>query len=283
MITDSTLAVIIATTSPDLTFLLELIDETSTAVRLSHCGIDLVSDGETFEAGVGFHIGQITLSDDGRPAITDIAVPVVSGSPITPARVRAGVWRKATAKMWLAAQSDPDARHLVFDGFVGPVHYSDSIGGMLELVTLAERNNDLILDTVGPQCSQPVGGRALGLGKCGVNLSPFTVSGTVDTSLAPTRTLFKISVTNPSGFDFTAGGIWFTSGDNNNIYRPVRSWDSVASTVSLLQPAPFVPANGDTIRVHRGCKHTYDECNVFDGYAFNPGYAFAPGEEYGKS
>lgn len=76
--------------------------------------------------------------------------------------------------------------------------------------------------------------------------------------------------------DFLSQGtIAFTSGLNNGVIRTIKNWQN--GTISLAQPLPSAPANGDTVTVAPGCDKAKSTClNKFNNLANFRGFPYVP-------
>ena len=114
---------------------------------------------------------------------------------------------------------------------------------------------------------------------CGLDLKLFQVNAVVTS----TSTQTVINWTNSRPTDYFAQGVMrFTSGENANISRPVRS--SSASGVVAVYPFPHVPANGDTFLITPGCDHTKDGaqgCPKYKNQRNFRGFPYVPPPETG--
>lgn len=93
---------------------------------------------------------------------------------------------------------------------------------------------------------------------CTLSRSAFATTGTA--SAGCTNQLLVVSFTVPSIATSTfhdyynLGTIAFTSGQNAGLTRSIKTWNSASPTsVELMTPLPYAPANGDTFSIAPGC------------------------------
>lgn len=259
-------------------WLLEVANSIGDVVRLSSSGQDVIianSPPETYLGNPGFNMTSVTYSLDGFPATVDITIPVDDQGPIYSEHVKRGVWRKATAVLYLAVLDSPSSREIMAVGFIGNTHFSDSISGTLEIATKGEQLGDIVLDKVQPKCNH-----VFGSPECGFDLTTRQLSGTVAT--VTTNGKFTVTISNPSNINFNFGGaIKMTSGNNAGDSRVIRKWTSGSSLVELIEGFSLDVEVGDTLLMHGGCARTRAVC-VVNGRKNNfSGYDYTPGELYG--
>lgn len=98
-------------------------------------------------------------------------------------------------------------------------------------------------------------------GSCNISPGPFTFSGNAAGGSSPRLIIAAGSLPGAAGF-YDLGKIKMTSGVNNGLVRPVRSWNGV-SQIALSAPFPSAPTVGDSFDVTRGCNKTTAACNSF--------------------
>lgn len=92
---------------------------------------------------------------------------------------------------------------------------------------------------------------------CGVNRASFAISAMVQSGSSATS-LIASALTPGAGY-LDMGYIMFTSGALNGMKRTIKA--SVPGSVSLLNPLPQAPANGDTFTAYPGCDKTMATCS----------------------
>lgn len=96
----------------------------------------------------------------------------------------------------------------------------------------------------------------LGDARCGVNLTPFTFSGTV-TAVEALHAFTDSGMTQVSGY-FSNGIVTFSSGANAGLSMEVR--DFAAGRFSLFLPMPKAIAVGDHFTAVAGCDKLFGTC-----------------------
>ncbi|RUM97919.1 DUF2163 domain-containing protein [Pseudaminobacter arsenicus] len=255
-------------------YLIELDNGITPIVRLTNHDATMTVGADVFEASPGFDVTRISIQNGGNPAGLDIALPFDGDGPIYTDHVKAGAWRGATVTVWIADFTNPVDREVIVQGFIGLTDYTDRLAGRIEVVTKADALADLVLLTVQTKCPFEFGGP-----RCGVNLAPYTVTGTVATVISRSR--FTITVSNPSGLNFLHGSITFTSGANAGAKRQVRNWIAGTGMVELVTGFPFDIEPGDAFSIHAGCALTRPACAFYNNENRFGGFDKTPGDMLG--
>lgn len=259
-------------------WLLEVANRVGVTVRLSSSGENIStadSPSVTFLGDPGFNMTSVTYSADGFPATVDITIPVDASGPVYADHVKRGLWRKATAALYVADITNPDNRMLMAAGFIGNSSFSDSISGTLEIATKGEQLGDIILFKVQPKCNYTFGDT-----NCGFDLSTRELSGTI--ASVTTNGKFTVTISNPDDWNFNfGGGFKFTSGNNSGDSRIIRKWTGGTSLVELTEPFCLDVEVGDTFTMHAGCARNRAACAGYDRLNSYSGYDYTPGELYG--
>ena len=106
----------------------------------------------------------------------------------------------------------------------------------------------------------------------GAQLEPGAVATPLINTTGASKTINGLPAPTGSG-TYSLGTLQFTSGLNNNFWANIVQWDG-QSTLSLLQPLPYVPQPGDQFVAYPGCDKTKATCLLFSN-----GPQFG-GEEY---
>lgn len=125
--------------------------------------------------------------------------------------------------------------------------------------------------STGPLC-----GTWFGSGKCGVNLAPLTVSGTV----ASTDGAFFVEAPAAAGFSagrFTHGVLTFTSGANAGKSARIRSHDG--GNIVLWRMLPRVIQPGDEFTLVPGCARTEAACKGWNNFINFRGFPHLSGSD----
>lgn len=94
------------------------------------------------------------------------------------------------------------------------------------------------------------------IGYCGVNKVSHTYAGSV-TSIDVQKLKFDISTSQPDGW-FSNGTIRFTTGNNSNIEREVKT--QTGTNIELFRTFPYTIQIGDQYEIYTGCDKTYATC-----------------------
>jgi uncharacterized phage protein (TIGR02218 family) len=120
-----------------------------------------------------------------------------------------------------------------------------------ELRGLAAKYQKNVGRVVLPTCDA-----VLGDARCGVDLTPFTMTGvTVDavtSRISFTATELETGSPPMPADWFTFGVVTFTSGLNNGLAREIKL-HTVGGVLTLLDPFPFTVAIGDAFTIVPGC------------------------------
>ena len=135
---------------------------------------------------------------------------------------------------------------------------------------------------------QPIGrvyGRGcdeiLGGPRCGVNLSSFSTSFSVDTVINIRDGFTDSGIS--SGFEddaFTGGQIVWIDGQNSGTISEVKKFVNTGNIVTLFLPTSFPIEVGDTGTMYRGCLHTKAACkDTFSNLVNFQGFPTIPGTD----
>lgn len=253
-------------------FLIELASPIRGTVRMTDWDADQTVSAATYVSSPGFSVTKWTVANGGRPAGIDLTLPFDGDGPLLADDIKRGVWRGATITCWVANALDPSDREIIVSGFIGKTQFTDRLTGSIEVTTKGDALADIFLLTIQPKCSYQFGSA-----QCGVNLASYTLTATVATVTDNGK--FTITVSNPSGFNFTHGKVAFTSGDNAGYVDWARNWTYGTSLVDLVNGAPFAIQVGDALTISAGCdqsrsgpfgcKH-YNNVNRFPGQDYTP-------------
>lgn len=252
-------------------FLIELVSPIKGTVLMTDSDVDKTVGLNTFVKSPGFTVTKWSVANGGRPAGLDLTLPFDDIGPLLADDIKRGAWRGATITCWVARSADPSDREIIIDGFIGTTQFTDRLVGSIEITTKADAVADIFLLTIQPMCSFNFGDPDT----CGVDLAPLTLAATV-ASVTDTGK-FTITVTNPSGLDFTHGKVSFTSGANDGYVDWARNWTVGTALVELVNGTPFDIEIGDSLTISAGCDLTrnggckkYNNLNRFPGQDYTP-------------
>lgn len=122
--------------------------------------------------------------------------------------------------------------------------------------------------------------KELGSTECGINLSSYTdASCEVDTEEG---NHFKFTSSDPTGATglYDDGYIEWTSGNNDGLKFPVKSWDSSTQEIVLRVPTPLPIQVGDEFTIVGGCNKSASDCDTkYSNLAEHGGWRFLPTTE----
>lgn len=229
---------------------------------------DIVYQGETYSAASGFTASAIRTS-----AAFDVdnmeVEGMLSSDAITDADLIAGLWDHAEFVIMRVNYADLTMGHEVLRaGTFGNVrtgrgHFSVELRGITQALQ----------QSVG-RVYTPACDANLGDARCGINLSSWTVTGTV-TAVTSQSAFSDSSRTEPAGH-FNYGLLTFTSGNNAGHGMEVKSFNS--GTFVLQQSMPFQIMPGDAYTVYAGCDKRLSTCSSkFSNVVNFRGFPHVPG------
>lgn len=233
---------------------------------------DIILDGVTYEAATGANLSALSASFDLSVDNFDIDT-LLDSVKITAADIYAGLYDFAEWSLFLVNYKDLTQGSVYLSrGWIGEVDY-----GMLpckaEARSLYDALSQQIIDLVSPDCMADLGDV-----RCGVNLTPLTVTGTV-TAVTADNLFIDTSRVEIDGW-FTDGKLTWTSGNNNGRTIEIKNYSSDYYSFLLFTYAPHPIQVGDTYSVYPGCNKWLSTCitkfnnvNNFRGFPYLPGLA----------
>lgn len=220
---------------------------------------DIVVDGDTYLAASGMSPSAVT-SQTGLAVDNLEFEGMLSAEVIAEADIMSGRYDHAEIKIFMVNYADPSIGTLhLKTGWLGEVTLR---GGQFiaEMRGLSSRLQQTIGQVYTRTCRA-----ALGDARCGVDLTGFTVSGTV-TSVEAAHAFTDSARAEANGY-FAYGAVTFTSGANNGLSMEVRDFGS--GRFGLFLPMPSAIGVGDTYTAVAGCDKELDTCIVRFGNAVN--------------
>jgi uncharacterized phage protein (TIGR02218 family) len=234
--------------------------------------IDIVYDGDTYEADSGF----IPSSLDHTRALNVDELEVVAfleSTKITEADIQAGLWDYAEVDVFIlnyenTAQNEIFLAKTFKLGEVA-IHDNEFIG---EIRGLTQHLQTSFIGLYGPGCRADLGDT-----KCGVDVAgSFTETGTV-TGFTD-RQVFEDSARGESEDVFAGGKLTWTSGNNNGYSMEVKKFDFQTEEFTLFLPMPYAIQVGDGYSVTYGCDKSKGTCkDRFNNIVNFRGEPFLPG------
>jgi uncharacterized phage protein (TIGR02218 family) len=223
--------------------------------RATSADVDLSVEGEVYVAAAGYVPGAIE-------ARADLSVPglevsgVLDSEELLAEDLAAGRWDGATWSLYLVdAEAPGDGALLLGAGELGEVTRHASGAFSAELRGVSARLQQTIGEVLTPTCRAHFGDM-----RCGVDLEPLTVAGTVETvdSGEPRRIFTDTARAEASGF-WDYGLVTWTSGANAGAVVEVQS-STDAGVVSLFDVVPVAIAIGDGYELTPGCDKRLETC-----------------------
>lgn len=236
---------------------------------------DLTIAAHTYRAAFGLRPSETQSTTDMQPGSVDVTAFL---DVSTEEEIEGGIWDDATVLIFEAPWKPlppsvlPTTVNILHQGTVGQITrrsgtFTAQLHGLLEQ-----------LDTVIGEVYTPTCPWQLGDSRCGVDLGPFTHTGTITHQSEgndPRLAFADVDSDRPSGY-YNEGRITFTSGRNTGRTGDIRAWDSV--TFRMHRPMPFPVEVGDQYTAIRGDDKRIETCNdVFHNIHRFRGFPHIPG------
>lgn len=236
----------------DAGFLVAITKPDGTVVRSSTLGVySATFGGNTYSGSIGFDFSSMTFTGGTSLPSMDGMTAAGASAPFTFDEVAGGMINGSEVQVFLYDYSNGEGYELGSKWYVGQTTLTEYGGVTLDIKSAARRSRQVVLKTYGPGCRHDLGDTG-----CGVNMSGYTDSVTVQTN----ADLYTLTIDGPSPMpadDYYANGaIKFTSGDLQGVSRAVRKFVASTGTVYLLEPLPKALAGGETATIHAGCDKT---------------------------
>lgn len=207
----------------------------------------LTVDGLVYEPG--FDLSALASSES--LSVDNIELRIVPDDATVPASdLRTGRWNSAQFTVFEVNYRAPtDGINILKVGKLGEVQTRRAYF-VVEFRSLSQA----LQQTQGIYTSKTCRAR-LGDAKCGVDLGPFTTTGTI--TGADSASIFSDSGRTEDDDWFGEGVIQFTSGRNNGFRQKVRAFAAGGEFILSL-PLPFTPEAGDTYSIIAGCRKRHD-------------------------
>lgn len=235
---------------------------------------DLSFNGVTYESQTGISPTDLETNYDLSVDNMDVTT-ILDSSAITEEDLRAGKFDAASLQIFLLTWDDVTSGAVILKaGVLGDVSYQrgqaqTEVRGLSQYVQQTTGRLFLV------ECDAD-----LGDSRCRVNLTGYTVNGTV-TAVTSRKQFDDTSRTEADGH-FNYGLLTWTSGENNGGKMEVKIFRG--GMFNLFQSMAYNIAIGDTYTVYAGCNHSLDECkNKFNNVVNFQGFPHIPGNnELGK-
>lgn len=231
---------------------------------------DLVIDGITYKADGSFTPHRLDEETSLRENNYEIS-GILDSAQISEEDLKSGLYDHARIDVFMVNWADLTQGTVTLrTGWLGEVTCASGkyIAELRGLHDLLQRR---VGDTYTPECRYD-----LGDGRCGINTTALTVSGSV-TGVTDQATFIDYMRTEADSL-FNYGKLTWTSGDNQGLSMEVRKWDGVNLTFSLWLPMPNPIAIGDAYTVYAGCDKRFSTCKAkFSNAANFGGFPHLPG------
>lgn len=231
---------------------------------------DLTVGGVLYQASTGYTPSGITNNINLAVDNLDV-IGLLDSTTITEQDLQAGLWDYADIEIFQVNYQDLSQGTLkLCKGNLGEIKLGRQ-QFTAELRGLAQKLQQTIGEVYSPSCRAQLGDV-----RCTVDLTPFTVTGTV-TSVADAHQFADSSRTEADDY-FKGGVIKFTSGDNEDINMEIKSYTSDQFTLQL--PMPYVVQIGDTYTAIAGCQKRISDCiGKFSNVVNFRGEPYVPGND----
>lgn len=197
---------------------------------------------------------------------------------ITAADLYAGLFDGATVEAWLIPWDGEGPRKRLLKGTFGPVEQGDT-GFKVELLgDGAKLMQTPLVETLKPGCRWTFGDPDT----CGVDLTPLTVTGTVDSATGQ-RSFVDAARAEAAGY-FSRGRVTFTSGDNAGVSAEIKE-HAAGGNFTLWPRLPYGIAAGVTYEMTPGCTNLKassggtNGCEAWANLARYGGFDKVPGSD----
>jgi uncharacterized phage protein (TIGR02218 family) len=228
--------------------------------------------GQLYESAVGYSATDIESS--AGLSVDNLNVQgIIDAASITEPDLMAGLWDGARVELFEVVYSDLTAgTRPLRAGTIGEVTMG-RVGFEAELRALSQALSQEMLELTSPTCRVDLGST-----RCGVDLTGFTVTGTV-TSASSARVFSDTGRTEADDY-FAFGVVEWTSGANDGLSMEIKSSTS-AGAVSLVLPMPYAIAAGDTYSMVAGCDKLFATCGgKFANVVNFQGEPHIPGQDF---
>lgn len=209
---------------------------------------------------------------------------IISDDAIKDADLLGGLFDNAIVDVWVVpwdGSSDPPWR--LMTGTTGRLTQTRDNYSMEVLTTGAALQRAAMLQIVAPSCRW----KRLGDERCGLNLAPFTVTGSVtavptalDASRQADRRFFQDSTRAEADGYFAQGSLTWLTGANAGVESEVKDFVAATGQFTLWQPLLNPIQVGDTYEAVAGCDRRAETCqSKFNNYDNFGGFKDVPGND----
>ncbi|RLG43942.1 MAG: hypothetical protein DRN81_05585 [Thermoproteota archaeon] len=235
---------------------------------------DLVIDGLTYKATVGFEASAVSTDADLRPDVLDVRAILLQDDAITEEDIVAGRYDGAMIEIFMVDYTNASLGKIwLRRGWIGEITVADD-RFVAELRGIIDRLGQSTLGEVySPTCRAQ-----LGDSRCKINLNDYRVTGTI-TDVTDRKTFADVNNNADDGW-FNFGKIRFLTGANAGIEREIKRWIQNNHTFELYLPMPYTVEVGDEYEAFPGCDKSFSTCkNKFNNVVNFRGEPYVPGRD----
>ncbi len=211
---------------------------------------DILFDGVNYLAASGFT--PTAVENTSNLSVDNLDMEgVLDSNNIKDNDIIAGLYDFAEVEIFRLNYKDiTQGKMILRRGWLGEVKYGKS-NFVAEIRGLTQKLSKTIGDLYSPSCRTNLGNL-----KCGVDLTPFTATGSV-TSISSNRIFTDTLRIEANGF-YNLGKITFTNGSNEGLSMEVKEFSQFVTT--LVMPMPYDIQISDTYSIEAGCDKTFETC-----------------------
>ena len=206
----------------------------------------------TYSAKNGLTAGNLKSSGDLSVNNTE-AKGALRIEGLTATDITAGLYDHARVTIFQTDWSDPSSVFVLGTGTLGAITRDSDGNYTAEYRSLAQALQQTTVNTFQKNCRADLGsGSEVPLiRRCGLNLTPYTVTGTVTSVEIADRAFTDSAREEPNNW-FTYGYVTFTSGANAGFKRAIKRHQLVGA-IELVEQLPFDIEVGDEYSMTPGC------------------------------
>ena len=235
---------------------------------------NLTFDNVTHEASTGF-LGSEIEAQLGMSVDNMEVYGALQSDQITEADIEAGRYDNARIDIFLVNWQDVSQHVIMKRGNIGEIKRGRTLFEG-EVRGISHEMQEVRGRLYNYKCDALLGDNAC---KQDLSSSTFTGTGTVTTS-RDRATLIASGIDSYESNWFSRGRLRFTSGDNNNVEREIRTHSKTDGIVDVTfwEPFPFNISTGDTFTIIAGCDKSFRTCKAKFNNAVNfQGFPHIPG------
>lgn len=222
--------------------------------------------GVTFKSTIGMRASRLEQPSGVDPANIEIDV-FISSAALSEVDISSGKWDHGTCRIFTTnALALHMGQIIEADGFFSEFKKLGSI-----YTTELRGKNEATRQVIG-RVTEPTCDADHGDARCKRDLVALGEVHTVALTTVTSQSVFRASSLTQGDDYFTNAKGRFTTGQNTGFEFVVDTWTPGTKEFKLRQQMPFLPVNGDTIEVKRGCRKRKADCiereNIINMRAF---------------